>query len=74
MIITILILAGMTVALNDVLLLRSLLSPQAIPDLWDDMAIRQCKLALHTGRRSYACVLNVLAHGIYTIFAADPSK
>ncbi|KAI8058460.1 squalene epoxidase-domain-containing protein [Syncephalis plumigaleata] len=55
--------AGMTVALNDVLLLRSLLSPKNIPDLWDDVAIHQCKLALHTGRKSYACVLNVLAHG-----------
>ncbi|KAI9597742.1 squalene epoxidase-domain-containing protein [Syncephalis fuscata] len=49
--------AGMTVALNDVLLLP----------------MQQCKLTLHTERKSYACVLNVLAHGIYTIFAADPN-
>ena len=65
---------GMTVAFNDVLLLRSLLAKDVLPDLWDDQAVRVCMATFHRRRKAHACVLNVLAHGIYTIFAADPGK
>jgi 2-polyprenyl-6-methoxyphenol hydroxylase-like FAD-dependent oxidoreductase len=62
---------GMTVAFHDVILLSSLLEGV---DLWDTQQMKQVVKKFHSQRKSHACVLNTLAHGIYTIFSADPGK
>ncbi|KND86775.1 putative squalene monooxygenase [Tolypocladium ophioglossoides CBS 100239] len=62
---------GMTVALNDVVLLTELLSPSKIPDLHDaSLVLRQAK-AFHWRRKRHSLIINVLAQALYILFAAD---
>lgn len=60
---------GMSVALNDVRIWRSLL--KNIPDLYDDGAMLQAKKKFHWERKSsHSFVVNVLAQALYELFAA----
>nr|XP_061805033.1 squalene monooxygenase [Nerophis lumbriciformis] len=60
---------GMSVALNDVIIWRSLL--RNIPDLLDDGALMQAKKKFHWERKSsHSFVVNVLAQALYELFAA----
>ncbi|KAI2618871.1 SE-domain-containing protein [Hypoxylon sp. NC1633] len=61
---------GMTVALNDVVLLRELLSPQKIPDLGDSAAVGRAMSAFHWRRKRLTAIINVLAMALYALFAA----
>lgn len=62
---------GMTVALNDVLLLRDLLSPEAVPDLADTKRILRQMRSFHWKRKNLTSVINILAQALYSLFAAD---
>ncbi|XP_068610833.1 squalene monooxygenase [Brachionichthys hirsutus] len=60
---------GMSVALNDVGIWRSLL--KNIPDLYDDSAMMQAKKKFQWERKSsHSFVVNVLAQALYELFAA----
>lgn len=62
---------GMTVALNDVVLLRDLMSPERVPDLADSkMVLRQMR-SFHWQRKNLTAVINILAQALYSLFAAD---
>uniref|UniRef100_A0A8C4FCQ8 Squalene monooxygenase n=1 Tax=Dicentrarchus labrax TaxID=13489 RepID=A0A8C4FCQ8_DICLA len=64
---------GMSVALNDVRIWRSLL--QNIPDLSDDRAMLQAKKKFHWERKSsHSFVVNVLAQALYELFAATDNN
>lgn len=62
---------GMTVALNDVVLLRDLLSPQNIPDLADTAAVCRAMSTFHWQRKRLTAIINVLAMALYSLFAAQ---
>ncbi|KAH6856670.1 squalene epoxidase-domain-containing protein [Chaetomium sp. MPI-CAGE-AT-0009] len=62
---------GMTVALNDAVLLASLLSPTQIPTLAHHAAVRDAMAAFHWRRKSLTSIINVLAQALYSLFAAD---
>ncbi|XP_076592307.1 squalene monooxygenase [Chaetodon auriga] len=64
---------GMSVALNDVRIWRSLL--KNIPDLYDDKAMLQAKKKFHWERKSsHSFVVNVLAQALYELFAATDNS
>ncbi|XP_054477983.1 squalene monooxygenase [Anoplopoma fimbria] len=64
---------GMSVALNDVRIWRSLL--ENIPDLYDDSAMLQAKKKFHWERKSsHSFVVNVLAQALYELFAATDNS
>lgn len=60
---------GMTVAFNDVVVLSELLSH--VPDLGDNVAIRDAMKTFHWRRKSLSSIINVLAMALYSLFAAD---
>lgn len=62
---------GMTVALNDVVLLRSLLSPHHVPDLADSKAVLHQMRSFHWQRKNLTAVINILAQALYSLFAAN---
>ncbi|KAL1926909.1 hypothetical protein VTP01DRAFT_5239 [Rhizomucor pusillus] len=65
---------GMTVALNDVVLLRDLLSPENIPSFTEfDLVLQQLD-AFHWGRKRYCTAINVLAMALYRLFAAEKDE
>ncbi|RMZ78561.1 hypothetical protein DV738_g3819, partial [Chaetothyriales sp. CBS 135597] len=61
---------GMTVALNDVVLLSRLLAPTAVPDLFDTVRVRKQLAVFHWQRKQHAAVINILAQALYALFAA----
>ncbi|KAI8377498.1 squalene epoxidase-domain-containing protein [Radiomyces spectabilis] len=65
---------GMTVALNDVVLLRDLLSKDNIPSFTATDLIQQQLKSFHWQRKRYCAAINVLAMALYRLFAAanDP--
>ncbi|XP_078109863.1 squalene monooxygenase [Sander vitreus] len=64
---------GMSVALNDVGIWRSLL--KNIPDLYDDGAMLQAKKKFHWERKSsHSFVVNVLAQALYELFSATDNS
>lgn len=65
---------GMTVALSDVVLLKSLLSPTAIPDLGDTKAVLSAFRNFHWRRKDLSSVINILAQALYSLFAADQTS
>ncbi|KAK9475734.1 squalene epoxidase-domain-containing protein [Lipomyces japonicus] len=65
---------GMTVALNDVVLLSDLISPTRIPDLHDTGAVLSQLNEFFWKRKSLSTVINILAQALYSLFAADDSK
>lgn len=62
---------GMTVALEDVLKCRELLSKEYVPSFTDSELILQAMGAFHWKRKRYSCVINVLAMSLYAVFAAQ---
>lgn len=62
---------GMTVAFNDVVLLRELLSPEMVPDLSNTILVRQQMQTFHWRRKGLTAVINVLAQALYELFAAN---
>jgi squalene monooxygenase len=62
---------GMTVAFNDVLLLSTLLSPTAIPNLERTPDVLAQMQHFHWERKNGSSVINILAMALYSLFAAD---
>ncbi|KAI1828683.1 squalene epoxidase [Xylaria intraflava] len=62
---------GMTVALNDAIILSEVLSPEKIPDLADHAAVRRAMATLHSRRKHLTSIINVLAQALYGLFAAE---
>ncbi|KAI1766190.1 SE-domain-containing protein [Hypoxylon sp. FL1150] len=65
---------GMTVALNDVVILRDLLSPSLIPDLGDTAAVGRAMHTFHWRRKRLTAIINVLAMALYALFAARSAE
>lgn len=61
----------MTVAFNDVVVLRDLLAPERIPSLSDADAVADAMRTFHWRRKQAASVINILAQALYSLFAAD---
>lgn len=62
--------AGMSVALNDVVIWRDMLG--TIPDLKDHHAVMKCLKRFHWKRKSsHSFVVNVLAQALYALFSAS---
>ncbi|KAG1237840.1 hypothetical protein G6F68_018790 [Rhizopus microsporus] len=61
----------MTVAFNDVVLLKELLSPENIPSFAETNLILEQMSTFHWKRKKYCTAINVLAMALYRIFAAD---
>ncbi|KAF4548763.1 Squalene epoxidase-like protein [Elsinoe fawcettii] len=65
---------GMTVALNDAVLLSELLHPSVVPQLENtDLVLKQMK-RFHWQRKDLTSVINILAQALYSLFAADDSQ
>ena len=62
---------GMTVAFNDVVLIRDLLSPENVPDLRDTKRVIAQMKKFHWGRKGLTSVINILAQALYELFAAN---
>ncbi|KAI0102093.1 squalene epoxidase [Nemania sp. FL0031] len=62
---------GMTVALNDAVILAEELAPGKVPDLGDYAAVRRAMAALHSRRKRLTSIINVLAQALYSLFAAE---
>ena len=62
---------GMTVALNDVVLLRNLLSPNKVPNLADSKLVLRQMQSFHWQRKNLTAVINILAEALYSLFAAN---
>lgn len=62
---------GMTVAFNDVVLLRELLDPSIVPDLGNTRLVRQQMQTFHWQRKNLTSVINILAQALYSLFAAN---
>lgn len=62
---------GMTVAFNDVVLLRDLLHPDVVPNLGDTSMVLKQMEAFHWKRKNLTSVINVLAQALYSLFAAN---
>ncbi|KAK5629855.1 hypothetical protein RRF57_005570 [Xylaria bambusicola] len=62
---------GMTVALNDAIILSEELSPEKVPDLGNYAAVRQAMATLHSRRKHLTSIINVLAQALYSLFAAE---
>ena len=62
---------GMTVAFNDVVLLRDLLSPANVPDLGNTELVRRQMKIFHWRRKNLTSVINILAQALYSLFAAN---
>ena len=65
---------GMTVGLNDVVLMMQLLLPQEVPDLGDHKKIANQLKLFHSRRKSLDAVINTLSIALYTLFAADKNS
>ncbi|KAJ1331475.1 squalene monooxygenase [Microdochium nivale] len=64
---------GMTVALNDVVILDDVLSMDKVPDFGDTAAVSRAMEELHKRRKSLTGIINVLAQALYSLFSAqDP--
>jgi len=62
---------GMTVALNDVVTIRDLLSPEKVPSLANTRKVLKQMSAFHWRRKNYGSTINILAQALYALFAAD---
>ncbi|KAJ5573509.1 squalene monooxygenase [Penicillium hispanicum] len=62
---------GMTVALNDVCVIRELLSPERVPNLEDTALVLKQLSQFHWLRKKSSSVINILAQALYMLFAAD---
>ncbi len=62
---------GMTVALNDAVLLAELLHPRVVPRLDDTSAVLRQMAVFHWRRKHLTSVINILAQALYALFAAN---
>ena len=62
---------GMTVAFNDVVLLRDLLHPDVVPELGNTKMVRKQMETFHWKRKGLSSVINILAQALYSLFAAN---
>ncbi|KAI4190175.1 MAG: hypothetical protein L6R41_000983 [Letrouitia leprolyta] len=62
---------GMTVAFNDVLMLRDLLGPEEVSDLGDTKRVQRQMRRFHWRRKGLSSVINILAQALYSLFAAN---
>jgi squalene monooxygenase len=62
---------GMTVAFNDVVLLRDLLSPEVVSDLGNTRLVLKQMERFHWQRKNLTSVINILAQALYSLFAAN---
>ena len=62
---------GMTVALNDVCVIRKLLSPECVPSLSDTRLVLKQLSTFHWTRKKSSSVINILAQALYMLFAAN---
>jgi squalene monooxygenase len=62
---------GMTVALNDAVVLADLLSPENVPDLGNTKLVLRQMSAFHWRRKNLTSVINILAQALYALFAAN---
>lgn len=62
---------GMTVAFNDVVLLKDLLSPEVVPDLGNSKLVLKQMEKFHWRRKGLTSVINILAQALYSLFAAN---
>lgn len=64
---------GMTVGLNDVVIIKDLLSPETVPELANtELVLKQLK-EFHWKRKNLGSVINILAMALYSLFAANGS-
>lgn len=61
----------MTVAFNDVVLLKDLLSKENLPSFTDTDTIAKQLKSFHWRRKNYCTAINVLAMALYRLFAAN---
>ncbi|RAQ47162.1 squalene epoxidase [Aspergillus flavus] len=62
---------GMTVAFNDVLVFRDLLSPEKVPDFADTNRVLKQLKSFHWKRKNGSSVINILAMALYALFSAN---
>ncbi|EEQ86021.1 Squalene epoxidase [Blastomyces dermatitidis] len=62
---------GMTVAFNDVVLLRTLLSPENVPDFTNKQQVLKQMSKFHWERKGLTSVINILAQALYSLYAAN---
>lgn len=62
---------GMTVAFNDVVLLKELLNPEVVPDLGNTKLVLKQMERFHWRRKGLTSVINILAQALYSLFAAN---
>ena len=62
---------GMTVAFNDVVLLKDLLGPEKVPDLGNTKLVLKQMERFHWRRKGLTSVINILAQALYSLFAAN---
>lgn len=62
---------GMTVALNDVVVIRDLISPENVPNLADTKSVLKQLSIFHWRRKNSSSVINILAQALYALFAAN---
>ncbi|QIX00425.1 hypothetical protein AMS68_005942 [Peltaster fructicola] len=65
---------GMTVALNDAVLLAQLLDPAHVPHLDDTKLVLKQMGVFHWQRKGLTSVINILAQALYALFAADDAQ
>lgn len=65
---------GMTVALNDVVLLKSLLDPSRVPDFDNTTLVLKKLKSFHWQRKNLTAVINILAQALYSLFAANDKQ
>lgn len=65
---------GMTVALNDAVLLSELLNPESVPLMDDTKLVLKQMRTFHWRRKGLTSVINILAQALYSLFAADDAQ
>ncbi|KTW25913.1 hypothetical protein T552_03187 [Pneumocystis carinii B80] len=60
---------GMTVALNDAVLLSDLLSPSSVPSFQDTDLVLHKMFIFHWKRKKFSAVINILAQILYFLFS-----
>jgi len=62
---------GMTVAFNDVVLMKDLLSVERVPDLSDTELVLEQMEKFHWRRKNLTSIINIMAQALYALFAAN---
>jgi squalene monooxygenase len=62
---------GMIIVFNDVVLISKRLSPEIVPTFSDNQLVLEQMKIFHWKRKSLSSVINILAHALYSLFAAN---